>query len=167
MGRTGEIFAYQHERILPDAISLAKALGNGLPIGAMLCKEELGKSLRSGTHGSTFGGNLLAATAANVAFSIIRQPQTLAMVRAKGEHLFQAANRLQSRYPERVSAVRGRGLLMGVEVVDPSGVVNRCREGGILVNLAGDKTVRFAPPFTVTTQELDEGMRVFEQALSA
>ncbi len=167
MGRTGEIFAYQHERILPDAISLAKALGNGLPIGAMLCKEELGKSLRSGTHGSTFGGNLLAATAANVTFSIIRQPQTLAMVRAKGEHLFQAANRLQSRYPERVTAVRGRGLLMGVEVVDPAGVVNRCREGGILVNLAGDKTVRFAPPFTVTTEELDEGMRVFEQALSA
>jgi len=166
MGRTGEIFAYQHERILPDAISLAKALGNGLPIGAMLCREELGKSLKSGSHGSTFGGNLLAATAANVAFSIIRQPETLAMVRAKGEHLFQAAKAVQSRHPEKVSAVRGRGLLMGVEVADASAVVNRCREGGMLVNLAGDKTVRFAPPFTVTTSELDEGMRIFEQALS-
>jgi len=167
MGRTGEIFAYQHAGILPDAISLAKALGNGLPIGAMLCREELGKSLKSGSHGSTFGGNLLAATAANVAFSIIRQPETLAMVRAKGEHLFQAARKLQARYPERASAVRGRGLLMGVEVVDAAAVVNRCREGGMLVNLAGEKTVRFAPPFTVTTEELDEGMRIFEQALSA
>jgi len=167
MGRTGEIFAYQHAGILPDAISLAKALGNGLPIGAMLCREELGKSLKSGSHGSTFGGNLLAATAANVAFSIIRQPETLAMVRAKGEYLFQAARKLQARYPERASAVRGRGLLMGVEVADAAAVVNRCREGGMLVNLAGEKTVRFAPPFTVTTEELDEGMRIFEQALSA
>jgi len=167
MGRTGEIFAYQHERILPDAISLAKALGNGLPIGAMLCKEELGKSLPSGSHGSTFGGNLLAATAANAAFSIIRKPQTLSMVRAKGEHLFQAAKEIQSRHPEKVTAVRGRGLLMGVEIADAAAIVNRCREGGMLVNLAGEKTVRFAPPFTVTTEELDEGMRILDQALSA
>jgi acetylornithine/N-succinyldiaminopimelate aminotransferase len=89
------------------------------------------------------------------------------MVREKGEHLFAAARSLQSRYPDRIRAVRGRGLLMGIELSDASGVVGRCREGKLLVNLAGESTVRFAPPFTVTTEELDEGLRIFEKALSA
>lgn len=166
MGRTGEIFGYQHEKILPDAISLAKALGNGLPIGAMLCTEELGKSLPSGSHGSTFGGNLLAATAANVAVSIIRQPATLQRVRTHGEHLRQRAREIMARHPDQVIAVRGRGLLMGIEVRDAARVMTRCRENGLLVNLAGDKTVRFAPPFTTTLEELDEGLQIFEKALA-
>jgi acetylornithine/N-succinyldiaminopimelate aminotransferase len=167
MGRTGTLFGFQRDNIQPDGISLAKALGNGLPIGAMLCREELAKSLPSGSHGSTFGGNLLAATAANVAFSIVQRPETLRMVREKGEHLFAGARALHSRHPDLISAVRGRGLLMGIEAADASGVVGRCREGRLLVNLAGERTVRFAPPFTVTTEELDEGLRIFEKALSA
>lgn len=167
MGRTGTLFAFEAEGIRPDAISLAKALGNGLPIGAMLCREELGSSLPSGSHGSTFGGNLLAATAANVAFSIIQRPETLRMVREKGEHLFAGAKALQSRHSNRISAVRGRGLLMGLEVSDAAAVVGRCREGKLLVNLAGESTVRFAPPFTVSIEELDEGLAIFEKALTA
>src|SRR5262249_43960218 len=156
MGRTGAAFAYQHEGILPDGISLAKALGNGLPIAAMLCREELGKSLPSGSHGSTFGGNPIAATAANVVTSIICRPQMLETVRRKGEHLIAGARALQLRHPGELAAVRGRGLLMGIEVTGDAGtVVSRCREGGLLVNLAGDKVVRFAPPFTVSFAELD------------
>jgi acetylornithine/N-succinyldiaminopimelate aminotransferase len=168
MGRTGAVFAYQHEGILPDGISLAKALGNGLPIGAMLCREELGKSLPSGSHGSTFGGNLLAATAANVALSIIARPETLEMVRRKGAHLWSGALAIRARHPERVIAVRGRGMLVGIEVADDAGdVVSRCREGGLLLNLAGEKTVRFAPPFTVSLSDLDEGLAIFEKSLAA
>ena len=168
MGRTGVMFAYQHDKILPDGISLAKALGNGLPIGAMLCREELGKSLPSGSHGSTFGGNLLAATAANVAVSIISRPETLEMVRAKGEHLMKKALAVQTRHPDTVAAVRGRGLLVGVEVkMDAAALVTRSREGGLLVNLAGERTIRFAPPFTATLAELDEGIAIFEKALTS
>ena len=167
MGRTGAVFGYQHEGILPDGISLAKALGNGLPIGAMLCREELGKSLPSGSHGSTFGGNLLAATAANVAASIIFRPETLEMVRRKGAHLWNGALAIRARHPEKVSAVRGRGLLLGVEVADDAAaVVSRCREAGLLLNLAGEKTVRFAPPFTVSLSDLDEGLAIFEKSLA-
>jgi len=167
MGRTGAFFGYQHEGILPDGISLAKALGNGLPIGAMLCREELGKSLPSGSHGSTFGGNLLAATAANVAVSIISRPETLEMVRRKGAHLWNGALAVRTRHPEKVSAVRGRGLLLGVEVADDAAaVVSRCREAGLLLNLAGEKTVRFAPPFTVSLNDLDEGLAIFEKSLA-
>ena len=169
MGRTGVMFAYQHDKILPDGISLAKALGNGLPIGAMLCREELGKSLPSGSHGSTFGGNLLAATAANVAVSIISRPETLEMVREKGEHLMRKAQAIQLRHPEKVAAVRGRGLLIGIEVKGDAAaaLVTRCREAGLLVNLAGDRTIRFAPPFTATFAELDEGIAIFEKALTS
>lgn len=168
MGRTGVMFAYQHDKILPDGISLAKALGNGLPIGAMLCREELGKSLPSGSHGSTFGGNLLAATAANVAVSIISRPETLEMVRAKGEHLMKKAQAVQTRHPDMVAAVRGRGLLVGIEVkMDAATLVTRSREGGLLVNLAGERTIRFAPPFTATLAELDEGIAIFEKALTS
>ncbi len=168
MGRTGVMFAYQHDKILPDGISLAKALGNGLPIGAMLCREELGKSLPSGSHGSTFGGNLLAATAANVAVSIISRPETLEMVRGKGEHLMRKAQAIQLRHPEKVAAVRGRGLLLGIEIKgEAAALVTRCREGGLLVNLAGERTIRFAPPFTATIAELDEGIAIFEKALTS
>ncbi len=168
MGRTGATFAFQHEAIMPDGISLAKALGNGLPIGAMLCREELGKSMPSGSHGSTFGGNLIAATAANVAVAIIARPETLEMVRRKGEHLMAGARAVQQRHADKVTAVRGRGLLMGIEVKgDAAALVSGCREGGLLVNLAGEKTVRFAPPFTVSLGELDEGLAIFERALAS
>lgn len=168
MGRTGAAFAYQHEGILPDGISLAKALGNGLPIGAMLCREELGKSLPSGSHGSTFGGNPIAAAAANAVTSIIFQPRMLEVVRRNGEHFIAAARALQLRQQAKIAAVRGRGLLIGIEVKeDPSAVVSRCREGGLLVNLAGEKTVRFAPPFIASLSELDEGLTIFESALAS
>jgi len=168
MGRTGAAFAYQHEGILPDGISLAKALGNGLPIAAMLCREELGKSLPPGSHGSTFGGNPIAAAAANAVTSIICQAPMLEAVRRKGEHLIAAARALQSRQPGKIAAVRGRGLLIGIEVKgEAAAVVSRCREGGLLVNLAGENTVRFAPPFTVSLAELDEGLSIFESALAS
>jgi len=166
MGRTGAMFAYQHEGVLPDAISMAKALGNGIPIAAMLCREELAKSLPSGSHGSTFGGNLLAAAAANVEVSLISDPTMLASVRQKGEYFLKGARQLQTRLANQIPEVRGKGLLIGVEVSEnAAGVVNRCREEGMLVNLAGDRTIRFAPPFIVTFEEIGEGLRLLERAL--
>jgi acetylornithine/N-succinyldiaminopimelate aminotransferase len=168
LGRTGKAFAFQHAGIRPDAISLAKSLGNGIPIGAMLCTEELGKALVPGTHGSTFGGNLLACAVANVVFRLATDPKMLAEVSAKGEHFLSRARALQARLPERIKDVRGHGLLMGIELAqDAAPVIARCRELGLLVNAAGEKTVRFAPAYVVTREELDEGLAVFERALGA
>ena len=167
MGRTGKVFGFQHEGIQPDAISLAKSLGNGLPIGAMLCSEAAGKSLPSGTHGSTFGGNLVAATAANVVVRFIRDPQMLSEIQAKGEHFIARGRELQARLPTIVKDVRGRGLLLGVELQQEAApVIARCREQGLLVNAAGERTVRFAPAYTVTREELDEGLRILERVLT-
>ncbi|MDQ3266305.1 MAG: aspartate aminotransferase family protein [Myxococcota bacterium] len=166
MGRTGKFFAYQHEGIRPDAITLAKALGNGIPIGAMLCREEWAKSLTPGTHGSTFGGNPLAAAAANVVTDLIRDPKMLASVSAKGELFLRRLGELKARHPQKISAVRGRGLLIGLELTCDAGpYVAKARDLGLLCNLAGDRTLRFAPAFTITEAEIEEGVRLLDAVL--
>jgi len=168
MGRTGKVFAYQHEDILPDAISLAKALGNGMPIGAMLCTEEAGKSLTPGTHGSTFGGNLIAAVAANVVIRKVSEPQMLRDVAQKGEFFLGRLRDLQGRLPTIIKEVRGMGLLIGVELFqDAAPIIAKCREFGLLINAAGEKTLRFAPAYTVSHDDLDQGVRLLERALKA
>lgn len=165
IGRTGKPFSFQHDAVVPDAFSLAKALGNGLPIGAMVCSDVVSRALPSGTHGSTFGGNLVASAAAIATWDLAVAPSMLSEVSAKGEFFRELALAIQARNP-RVRDVRGRGLLWGIEV-DQGGadVVARCREGGLLVNLAGDKTVRFAPSFLVTRDELKRGLAIFESSL--
>ena len=168
MGRTGKVFAFQHEGILPDAISLAKALGNGLPIGAMLCTEEAGKSLVPGTHGSTFGGNLVAAAAANVVVRKVTEPQMLRDVAQKGEYFLSRLRELQGRLPTIIKDARGMGLLVGVELFqDAAPFIAKCRELGMLVNAAGEKTIRFAPAYTVANDDLDHGVRILERALKS
>jgi acetylornithine/N-succinyldiaminopimelate aminotransferase len=165
-GRTGKVFAFQHEGIVPDGFSLAKSLGNGLPIGAMVCTGEAAKALPSGTHGSTFGGNLVAAAAACVAFDLACSEENLKEVERKGNHVLELARALMKRNPDKVKEVRGRGLLFGLETAQPAAdVIARCRINGLLVNAAGDKTVRFAPAFVATDAQLAEGLELFEKSL--
>jgi acetylornithine/N-succinyldiaminopimelate aminotransferase len=166
MGRTGTLFAFQAEGVRPDAISLAKALGNGIPIGAMLCTEEAGRALGPGTHASTFGGNLLAAAAACATFDIVNRPETLANCRAMGERLIGLLRRLASELPEKVRDVRGRGLLVGVELsFEATKAVTRCRELGLIINAASETVARFAPALIVTEAQIDQAFALFSQAL--
>ncbi|HZA13694.1 MAG TPA: acetylornithine/succinylornithine family transaminase, partial [Myxococcaceae bacterium] len=124
MGRTGRMFGFEWEDIRPDAISMAKALGNGLPIAATLCREELGEVLTPGSHGSTFGGNLVVCAAANAAVDLIRDPRTLETVREQGAYLLDRLREVRERNTDKVVAVRGKGLLVGVEVAaDASGIL--------------------------------------------
>lgn len=166
IGRTGKPFAFQHEGIVPDAFSLAKSLGNGLPIGAMVCSDAVSKALTSGTHGSTFGGNLVAAAAAVATWDIATTPEMLAEVAAKGEYLRELATGLQRRKPERVKAIRGKGMLFGIEVdTGAAEVLTRCRENGLLANLAGEKTIRFAPSYLISREQLADGIALLEKSL--
>jgi len=168
LGRTGKMFAFQHEGIRPDGFSLAKGLANGLPIGAMVCTEAAGTALVPGSHGSTFGGNPVAAAAAVATVRLASDPRVLAGNLDKGEHLLAGGRAMQARQPTLVREVRGRGLLVGIELsFDAGPVVTRCRERGMLCNLAGDRTVRLAPPYIVTLDELDEGLRILEEAVVA
>ncbi len=166
IGRTGRHFAYQHDGIVPDAFSLAKSLGNGLPIGAMVCTSEAGKALPSGTHGSTFGGNPVAAAAAIATWDLATTPAMLQSITDKGALLHQLGRELQKRHEGRVTDIRGRGLLFGIELNSGAAdVVARCRANGLLVNLAGERTVRFAPAYITPDEQLREGVALFEKSL--
>ena len=169
MGRTGIPFGFMRAGIVPDAISMAKALGNGLPIGAMLCREDVGASMSPGSHGSTFGGNPVAAAAANAVLKVLRQPGFLQEVVDKGEYFLGRLRELQGRLPAgRLVEVRGQGLLVGLEMDrDAPQVLGKLREGGVLGNAAGERTVRFAPPFTITREELDQSLAIIERVLGA
>ncbi len=168
VGRTGTFFAFQQARIKPDAVSMAKALGNGIPIGAMLCTEDAGKSLSPGTHASTFGGNLLACAVANVAVDIIEEPSLLENCRRMGERLVEKLEKLRAEKPQLIKEIRGKGLLIGVELTrDASPVVGKCRDEGLIVNLAGEQVVRFVPPLNVSAEQIDSAVERFARALAA
>jgi acetylornithine/N-succinyldiaminopimelate aminotransferase len=168
LGRTGRMFAFQHAGIRPDGFSLAKGLGNGLPIGAMVCTEEAGHALQPGTHGSTFGGNPVTAAAALATLTLAAEPAMLASVRAKGESFLAQLRELQAQLPDKVVEARGEGLLLGVELAFDAGpIVGRMREQGVLCNLAGERTVRFAPSYLVTSEEMERGVLALRRSLTA
>ena len=167
MGRTGSLFAYQHYGVEPDVMTLAKALGNGIPIGAMCTKARFGEALTPGTHASTFGGNPLAARCASAVFDELLEGGVLERARVAGSYLEARLHEMVRRLgPEKVVEVRGLGLLWGVELPVPAAAtIGRCRELGMLVNAAGERVVRLAPPLVVEHVQIDEAVAILEQAI--
>ncbi len=167
LGRTGELFAHTHAGIRPDILVLAKPLAGGLPMGAVLLDRAVADSLHPGDHGTTFGGGPLVASAALAVLEVVRDPDFLTGVRARGGHLETLLRGLADRHPGRVREVRGRGLMLGLELTAPAApVVAEARRQGLLLVGAGERVIRFLPPLTVTTAELDEGLAILEAALS-
>jgi acetylornithine/succinyldiaminopimelate/putrescine aminotransferase len=166
MGRTGKLFAFQHEDVRPDAISLAKALGNGIPIGAMLCSEATGKSLSAGTHGSTFGGNPFATAVGLTVFTTLMEDRLPERAATTGRLLREQLEAVRARHPKAATAVRGRGLLVGMDLVPPVGdVITACRERGLLALSAGDNTLRLAPPLITDEASVRRAIEIIDQVL--
>jgi acetylornithine/N-succinyldiaminopimelate aminotransferase len=162
MGRTGTFFAFEQLGIAPDLVTLAKGLGNGLPIGALLAGPRAAQGFVAGDHGSTFGGNPVAAAAA-VAVVEALDDDLLALVRERGAQLAAGLEALAG-----VLSVRGRGLLVGALLDRPVGpVVDACREQGLLVLSAGSDVLRLTPPLVVTAGEVDRALSILEEVLSA
>lgn len=161
VGRTGSFFAFEQLDVAPDLVTLAKGLGNGLPIGALLVGDEVGDGLLPGDHGSTFGGNPVSCAAACAVVDTIDE-ELLAGVRAVGEALADGLRALPG-----VLDVRGRGLLLGAAVSGSAGdIVAACRARGLLVLTAGDDVVRLAPPLTIGLEEADEALAVLRLTLA-
>lgn len=169
MGRTGTLFAHEQHGVVPDVMTLAKALGGGIPIGATLTTEPLAAALVPGTHGSTFGGNPLAAACACAVLDVLIEQGVLDHGRRMGVFLGEQLAAMGRRLgPERVVETRGQGLLRAVELPGPAApVVERCREQGVLVITAGEKVLRLAPPLVVQEAELSEGIEAIEKAIAA
>jgi len=166
MGRTGRMWAHQHEGVAPDLLSSAKALGAGFPIGALLASEEVGAHLSAGSHGSTYGGNPLGC-AVGLAVLDVLEGGLLERSRQVGAHFRARLEALAAG--GRVSGVRGMGLLLGVLVkgVKAGAVMQAARERGLLVNAIGDEVLRLAPPLTITDAEADEAAAILAAALAA
>src|SRR6478609_2851960 len=165
MGRTGDLFAYRRTGVTPDVMSLAKALGGGFPIGAILATADAAAGMTPGSHGSTFGGNPLAVAAANAVLDVMLKPGFFDHVQKMSLLLKQKLASAVDRYPSVLSEVRGEGLLVGVKAVVPSGdLVAALRDEKLLTVGAGDNVVRFLPPLIVTEAELEDGVARLERA---
>jgi acetylornithine/succinyldiaminopimelate/putrescine aminotransferase len=165
IGRTGRLFAYEHYGIEPDVIALAKGLGGGFPIGALLVKEKAA-ALVAGDHGTTFGGNPLACAAALAVMKTMIGERLPEHAAAMGERLRTALQGLVAR--GLVKEVRGLGLLVGVELGrEAAPVVERCREAGLLVNAVQPTTLRMAPPLIVRADDIDRAVGILDRVLSS
>ena len=171
IGRTGTLFAYQQLGITPDILTSAKALGNGLPIGAMMTTEKIGMAFTPGTHASTFGGNPVASAAAVATLKVILADGFLEDVQAKGKYLQAGLRSLQERFPAMITGVRGMGLIVGAvlsEELIPVGteIVNRMFERGFIMNFAGNVALRFVPPLIVSREEIDHILKALGEVFA-
>jgi acetylornithine/succinyldiaminopimelate/putrescine aminotransferase len=167
VGRTGTLWGYEHWNVEPDVMTLAKGLAGGVPIGALLAKEAVAACFVPGDHGSTFGGNPLATAAGHAVLRFIIDNDIPAEVKRKGDLLLQRLHGLEDRH-RGITEVRGKGLLCAVQFsTDVADAVTRaCIERGLLINMLRANVVRFSPPLTVSDEELEEAVSIFESALA-
>jgi len=165
MGRTGTLFAYEQEGITPDIMTLAKALGNGLPIGAMLATNEVAQAFVPGSHATTFGGTPLVTSVARRTLELISAAPFLDRVKQVGEYFMARLEDLRSQHG-LIKEVRGRGLMIGMELEIPGAqVVQKCLEKGFIINCTHDTVLRFVPPLIVQEQEIDRLIQVLDEVL--
>ena len=166
MGRTGRLFAYEHWGIEPDIMTLAKGLGGGLPIGAMLAKETVARAFVPGSHASTFGGTPFVAAVATAVLATILEEQLPERAAKIGAYFLGRLQELAKKYPF-VKEARGKGLILALELtVEARPIVERCLGRGLLLLTAGDQVLRFVPPLIIDEAEVDEALTVLDQVLA-
>ncbi len=165
LGRTGRLFAHEHFGITPDIMTLAKALGNGLPIGAMLAKEKLARVFGPGSHASTFGGTPLVTTVSKAVLKSLLEDGWIDNCRVMGNYFKEKLEKLARKY-SFVKEVRGLGLILGMEIDRPGApIVAACMKEGVLINCAREKVLRFIPPLIVGEEEIDLLVEVLDRVL--
>ena len=166
LGRTGKLFAYEHFDVEPDIFTLAKALGSGVPIGALCAKEFVASAFEPGDHGSTFGGNPLACAAGLAVMDVLINDGLIKNAELMGEYFSRKLKSLAEKYPV-IKEIRGKGLLIGIELsIDKAGEIkNKCFGMGYLIGNVGTHTLRILPPLIVTEQDIDGMIAVLDKAL--
>lgn len=166
MGRTGQLYSFEHYGIIPDIVTLAKGLANGLPAGALLGKSRLASALGPGSHGSTFGGNKLAMAAALETLHIMKEAGFLEEVRSNSAILMEQLQLAFQDHP-KISAVRGLGMMIGIETsASLSRLVEAARQKGLIILTAGENVIRLLPPLTISKEEIQQGIAILKEVFS-
>jgi len=168
MGRTGRLFAHEHFGITPDIMTLAKGLGAGMPIGALLATEKVSKAFTPGSHASTFGGNPVVCAAAIATIETLLEDEFIFdNVQRMGRYFMDRLNSLKQDFPDIIISVRGMGLLIGMELLrDCSDIVNACLGKGLLINCTAGNVLRFTPPLTIQKKDIDSCIDMLEEVFS-
>jgi acetylornithine/succinyldiaminopimelate/putrescine aminotransferase len=166
MGRTGKLFAYEHEGIEPDLLTLAKSLAGGVPIGALLIKKGIAESFGPGDHASTFGGNPLATAAGVAALSAILEEGMLENCEKVGSYFLSCLEEMKKKFAF-IKEVRGKGLILGIELkMEGGSIVKEMLQRGILINCTMGNVLRFLPPLIVTKEEVDRVVKALEEVFN-
>ncbi|MDP2941555.1 MAG: aspartate aminotransferase family protein [Candidatus Omnitrophota bacterium] len=167
IGRTGKLFCYEHYGIIPDIVTMAKALAGGLPIGVMAVRKEIADTLGPGMHASTFGGGPVICRAALAVLGAIQKEKLLANARRMGEYLFLKLNGLKAKFP-LIKEVRGLGLMAGVELnAEGKGIVEQCLEQGLLINCTHNTVLRLMPALNVSKKEIDKAIGIMDGVIGS
>ena len=166
MGRTGQLYSFEHYGIIPDIVTLAKGLANGLPAGALLGKSSLAPAFGPGSHGSTFGGNKLAMATALETLHIMKETGFMEEVRSKSAILLEQLQLAFKDHP-KISAVRGLGMMIGIETsAGLSRLVEAARQKGLIILTAGENVIRLLPPLTISREEIQQGIAILKEVFS-
>ncbi|MGG1440464.1 aspartate aminotransferase family protein [Brevibacillus laterosporus] len=168
IGRTGEWFSYQHYGIVPDVVTLAKGLGSGFPIGAMIATEAVATAFSPGSHGTTFGGNQLATTAGMATLLEMEKQNILSHVKEMSEYLLDALKEVAKQYPDQIKGVRGLGLMVGLEMTGEASVyLKAAQQKGVLLLQAGPNVIRLLPALIIQRSEIDQLILVLKEILES
>ena len=166
MGRLGKFFGYQSYEVEPDILTIAKSLGGGVPIGAMLTKSHIAESLGPGSHAATFGGNPLVCAAAIAAVTTVIEENLAENAAKMGEYFMGKLLQLKDKFPEKIEGMRGRGLIIGfVLAIDGKPVASKCIDNGLLTICTMDHVLRFLPPLIINEKHVDEAVEIVEKVL--
>ena len=164
IGRSGKFFAFEHAKIKPDIVPIAKGIGGGFPIGAVLVNKKVASGMKPGTHGSTFGGNPLAMSVGNAVMDIMFKKGFLRNVTKNGKYLLKELNKLREKYPKIIKEVRGKGLLVGLCLhKDQTNFIKKLLENNLLSVRAAENVVRLLPPLNVTKAEINLGLKIIDK----
>ena len=164
IGRSGKFFAFEHAKIKPDIVPIAKGIGGGFPIGAVLVNKKVASGMKPGTHGSTFGGNPLAMSAGNAVMDVMFKKGFLTNVTKNGNHFLKGLKKLKEKYPKIIKEVRGKGLLIGLCLHrDQTKFIQKLMDNKLLTIRAAENVVRLLPPLNVTKQEINLGLKILDK----
>ena len=164
IGRSGDFFAFEKSKVKPDIVPIAKGIGGGFPVGAVLMNKKVASGMTAGTHGSTFGGNPLAMTVGNSVMDIISNKKFLKNVKYVSEYFLSNLNKIQNEYPNIIKEIRGRGLLIGIQLkIDQTKFIKKLMDNNLLTIRAAENVVRILPPLNVKKSEINQSLKIIKK----